>query len=364
MTPPTPFEIANLQPVFLVGTPKSGTSFLYSLFDSHPNVVSLLETFAYSDSKRRLLDRYQEMRPFSSNKRNTDSREDESSFPRWLLSRIIQAKVDDGPAPLEQKTHLVEKSPNHYDHASEVFADFPNAKVIHLLRDPRDNYLSLKRRANDSENPRYHDLNYHPINFIGGRMIGSYEAAFRNVRKFGGKYRVLFYEDLIFGAESMMKEVVEWIGLPWNEALLKPTIDNQIWKGNSLADDLKGQLEPFDPRPIGRWKAALSDRERVLTEQIIWNYGLESRYAIEKRHSFMGLVMSIAMPLPDEVHREWQKVRASGFSPSEMARVIRHYWVSRRQILARITGDGVRSSGTPIIDAAFGGPDTVRTLRT
>ena len=36
-----------LQPVFILGTPKSGTSFLYSLFDSHPSVVTLYETGVY-----------------------------------------------------------------------------------------------------------------------------------------------------------------------------------------------------------------------------------------------------------------------------------------------------------------------------
>ena len=46
-----------LQPVFFVGTPKSGTTFLLSLFDSHPSVVSLLETAAYHLPLRFVRDR-------------------------------------------------------------------------------------------------------------------------------------------------------------------------------------------------------------------------------------------------------------------------------------------------------------------
>ena len=49
--------VQSLQPVFLVGTPKSGTTFLLSLFDSHPSVVSLLETAVYHLPLRSVRDR-------------------------------------------------------------------------------------------------------------------------------------------------------------------------------------------------------------------------------------------------------------------------------------------------------------------
>ena len=294
--------VQSLQPVFLVGTPKSGTTFLLSLFDSHPSVVSLLETAVYHLPLRSVRDRsglIAKLTSFYSTLMSEhtihaaitqpdlrarlatlESEAPWSHLPRTVLHLLLSTVIDkmDSQAA-DRLTHFIEKTPRQYDAVDAMFEDFPNAKVIHVLRDPRDNYLALKRMMDE---PGYKGIGYHPTNFIRDRLLASLEAAYRNVRKYQGRYRLVFYEDLILGGEAMIREIAAWLDLPWHDLLLVPSYGGELWKGNSLASELKDRLKPFDQRPIGRWKSKLTEQEIDILEWIIESYSLSGKYPLTR----------------------------------------------------------------------------------
>ena len=366
--------VQSLQPVFFVGTPKSGTTFLLSLFDSHPSVISLLETAAYHLPLRSVRDRpalIAKLDDFYSNLMSehtihaavtpADFRARLPSFQEgmtWshlprrvihlLLSIVLEKMHKDTAA---QVTHFIEKTPRHYDAVDAMFRDFPQAKIVHVLRDPRDNYLALRRMMDE---PGYQGIGYHPTNFIRDRLLASLEAAYRNVTKYAGQYRLVFYEDLILGGEPIIREIADWLHLPWHDLLLVPSYGGELWKGNSLASDLKDRLKPFDQRPIGRWKHALTDQEIDLLEWVIESYSLSGKYPLTRSSTRIRRFWQLARPFAREL-------RASGFPnrrrwAKRILQGLTWNYASRRVWIAWCLLNRIQDSDSRLTVSAFASP--------
>lgn len=88
--------------------------------------------------------------------------------------------------------------------AEQVFAAFPNARLVHLLRDPRDYYEALVDR--DGRRPGR-------LGETTERWRQSAEAAARNERRYPGRYRVARYESMVLEPERTLDELVVWLGI-------------------------------------------------------------------------------------------------------------------------------------------------------
>lgn len=342
----------RLQPVFFVGTPKSGTTFLLSLFDSHPSVVSLLETAAYHlplrfvRSRAGLVARLQTFYSTLMSQHTIHAAvapgdvQDrlctlQAAAPWSGVSRsmlelflsIVTERMD--PEAVTRLTHFIEKTPRQYDAVDAIFKDFPDAKVIHVLRDPRDNYLALKRMMDE---PDYQGIGYHPTNFIRDRLLASLEAAYRNVAKYQGQYRLVFYEDLIVGGEPVIRSIADWLGIPWHDVLLAPSYNGELWKGNSLASDLKDRLKPFDRRPIGRWKSTLTEQEIDVLEWIIESYSLSGKYPLTRARKPWQRFWQLMRPFTRELQRAGIGERGQG--AKRMMEKLAWNYISRRAYIA------------------------------
>ncbi len=363
-----------LHPVFVVGTPKSGTTFLLSLFDSHPSVISLLETAAYHLPLASVRDRsgliakldafystlmsqhtiHAEITP-PDLRAGLERLEIEAPWPhlpRRIVQLFLTIVLDKmKPDAVARLTHFIEKTPRHYDAVDAIFEAFPTAKIIHVLRDPRDNYLALKRMMDE---PGYQGIGYQPSNFIRDRLLASLEAAYLNVTKYEGQYRLVFYEDLILGGEPVIREIATWLGLPWHDLLMVPSYGGELWKGNSLASDLKDRLKPFDQRPIGRWKSALNEQEIEILEWIIQSYSLSEKYPLTRSRTEWQRFWQLTQPFPREL-------RGTGLPekrlwPKRLWQAVAWNYVSRRVWIAWCLLTRVQNSDGRLMRGAFAGP--------
>lgn len=314
-------ESIGLQPVFIVGAPKSGTTFLCSLFDGHPNVVTLLETRAYrlkKGSVQKVCSEYQkywmpiaEINPALTLKKLKLSLREvcKGQGRRVSAKAILTAMIGLANAADNSHTHFIEKTPSHYDCVDQILADFPNAKIIHVIRDPRDNYLSLKRRMDDPKFAHYQSASYHPITFIEGRLISGLQAAFKNQENYPAQYRFLYYEDLILEKEKTLHSILEWIDLPFHGSLWVPQRAGKAWGGNSSDAELRGAMQAFDPRSLSRWKMALSPQEVVICEWLIQTFDLTEKYSLSRSASRLKRFFYLALPFPDELRLELGSLR-------------------------------------------------------
>ena len=140
---PTPIHRrpdAPLDSVFLVGCPRSGTSWVQTVLAQHPDVVSPPETYVM----RRLADA---LGPLD------QARADASMGPYVLfdeeswaaaLGSVWVAALERLAAAKPGARIALEKSPMHALVVDEIRRMVPGARFVHLVRDPRDVVRSMR----------------------------------------------------------------------------------------------------------------------------------------------------------------------------------------------------------------------------
>ncbi len=96
-------------------------------------------------------------------------------------------------------------------------------RVIHLVRDPRDVYLSTRR------------LNWIPENQLRSGFPGTWSATnamlydlFRNAQD---RYLSVRYEDLIAEPEMQVRRITDFLGVPFQSKMLDPSTRSGLYQG-------------------------------------------------------------------------------------------------------------------------------------
>ena len=142
---------------------------------------------------------------------------------------------------------------------STIFKKKENIKFIHIVRDPRDNYASLKSGSKNY----YKKIGEDQITLLSS-MIQRALLDFRFIdinQKFFGKdrYMIIKYEDLIFNVENVMKKVCRFLDCNFSKKLLSPTIFGKPATSNTF-NKFKSKI--LNNKSISRWKNELNDIEK------------------------------------------------------------------------------------------------------
>lgn len=279
-------------PIFVCGHPKSGTSLLVSLLDSHPQLlVYPNETFFFRgfvseinnrdlDEKISLAQRYL-LHFFESGSNNLDDLQMvENARDRHfmdyvrtcefmsqeiglngirhdgdLLGAAIYAYGQTHGFYSEETVYWIEKTPYNEHFADLIFQWWPDAHCIHIVRDPRDNFATYKRK--------------HPGLSAEDFSLGwssSTKVGFDNQDLYGEKrYLMLKYEDLTSDPETIIQQIIAFLGIRDEETLRVPTSNGIPWEGNSQYGD---KFQGISTKPVGRWKQELSSNQKEVIETI------------------------------------------------------------------------------------------------
>jgi hypothetical protein len=130
------------QLVFLVGAPRSGTTWLQLLLSRSPLVATAQETHLFNISLRSLVDEWNRIRQ-SGERIGLNQTLSEEEFRQllrgasgYVLARIAQNKPS--------AAVILEKTPNHVQCWREILNIWPDAHFIHIIRDPRSVVTSLR----------------------------------------------------------------------------------------------------------------------------------------------------------------------------------------------------------------------------
>ena len=236
------------RPVFVCGAHRSGTTLLHDLLDGHPALAVLpSEASWYGNFRERMArlpaDEAASLLGQAWLRRLVNPN---NQPPFWLLGRAsgapyvafarrLLAWLPAGPEPRSEAwplaavalayaghsggvTRWVEKTPGAERHLDRIWVGFPDAKVIHVVRAPRDvaaSHKALIARANDKATGMVPAL---------WALTGSYRiAAHRARRESPARYRIVRYEDLVARREQVMRELADFLAIAPHEALLRPT---------------------------------------------------------------------------------------------------------------------------------------------
>ncbi|WP_161786463.1 sulfotransferase [Methylobacter sp. BBA5.1] len=154
----------NQAPIFVVGYPRSGTTLLQSKLMTQNGIVSLPETHFFSivRNKLRVIDdkirpdclkdaffTLRERLPFSVEAEQylTQLAENSQLSPKMMFEAIVVDNLVDNYSLSEiQRSRFLEKTPDHVERLEIIFRNYPDAKVVNIVRHPEKAILS--RRAN------------------------------------------------------------------------------------------------------------------------------------------------------------------------------------------------------------------------
>jgi len=289
MTPSTELSALRDRPLFICGHPKAGTSLVRAVFDSHPQLIVYPEETIFfrrylpqaagldQESRLELAERtlihifrwnraqptpdqdgfpdrdysaisYEEVRRQMRALAGQDYR-----HPGDILSAAVLAYGEISGQISEITSRWVEKSPYNEYFAQTIFEWWPEAICIHILRDPRDNFVSYRRKH----------LDWRP-EFFAANWNRSTQAGVENQARFGPqRYFILRYEDLARSPEETLKELSDFLQIEWDAALFAPTRAGEQWQGNSM---FANQFQGISALPVARWKEQLSPLETLIIE--------------------------------------------------------------------------------------------------
>jgi hypothetical protein len=124
------------------------------------------------------------------------------------------------------------------------------------LRDPRDNYVSYRRKHLDWS-----------AEFFAANWKRSTQAGIENRQRFGPqRYYILRYEDLTRSPEEQLQKLQDFLQIEWDASLVAPTRAGEQWSGNSMFGGAANEFQGISPAPVGRWKGKLSISQAVVIE--------------------------------------------------------------------------------------------------
>jgi hypothetical protein len=139
----------------------------------------------------------------------------------------------------------------------KIFSDLPNARFLHIVRNPLSAYADTKKR------PKPSDLN----NYMLGWTINQYYALYFK-EKYPDQMHILRVEDIILDSYKTLGAFCEKINIQPAESLRKTS-----WNGMELAEVYPwGTLRKVSPSNNLATARELSDREREEIRSYAWQY--------------------------------------------------------------------------------------------
>jgi len=194
-----PHPVESRRPIFVVGMLRSGTSLAEQILASHPAVFGAGELTFWSSA-------------FASYQRSALSAEASDVILPGMAADYLRLLQRLSGAAL----HVVDKMPTNFPFLGLIHAALPNARIIHLQRNPADTCLSIYFQhfestvsyANDLE-----DLAHYYTEYL--RVMGHWRSTLP-----GHVILDVPYEGLVDHQEAWSRRMLEFVGLPWDPSCL------------------------------------------------------------------------------------------------------------------------------------------------
>lgn len=194
----------SAQPIFVLGMPRSGTTLTESIIASHPQVFGAGEL----NHLRRLFrsetpDHVTQLRAFLNG-------------PSSDIAQQIAKYITELDAHAPGFAHITDKVPSNFLLTGLISVLLPNAKMIHVSRDAMDTCLSCFTRL--FERGQYHSYDLQEL----GRYYNGYAKLMRHWQSVLPKksFYTISYEALVNDPEPQARALIDYCGLPWDDACL------------------------------------------------------------------------------------------------------------------------------------------------
>lgn len=229
--------IGTDQPVFIVGLPRSGTTLTEQIISAHPLLHGAGELPDLARLAVRALGGQQDAGPAQSAARVRDA-----MHARELAGAYLRALREGAP---KGRRRISDKQPMNYFQLAFAALLFPNARVIHCKRDPRDNALSIwmenfnadQRYATDFEDLAFFTAQYR-------RLMAHWREALPLLML------EVQYEDTVADVEGQARRLMGFLGVPWDARCL-----DFHQQERAVQTPSRWQVrQPIYTRSVARWR--------------------------------------------------------------------------------------------------------------
>lgn len=237
-------------PVFLFGFPRSGTTLLEQILDSHPALQSLEEKPTVSV----MVEAFEEMARGRKNALSELTQEQVSQL-RTIYFDEVERHIQVQPGCL-----LVDKSPLNTINVHVIWRIFPRAKFILALRHPCDACFSCFMQDFLLNEAMSSFLTLESSATVYTNVMRIWTEA---VRSLPLDYHRIRYEDLIADFETETRALLDFLGVGWNDSVLRHT-EHAIKRGTINTPSYHQVTQPIYQHAKYRWKRYAKQFEQVL----------------------------------------------------------------------------------------------------
>jgi hypothetical protein len=328
-------HLRALSPVALITTGRTGSDFLQSLLDGHPQVATFNGHFAvYSEF-------FNIARTFKVDGASISDATDEfiGCYLYKLVSRYDIQEAKDalgkdgkqsftintavfkshliglmGSNPLNTRDFLLSiygaynlclgqsleqlKIFFHHPHLDyeflSFFKDFPNSRIVFTSRDPRANFCSHVEHF--SAYYPSHDNEQHIFNCLD--MLLKHTELGENL---GLDYTVTRLEDL--PRDVVMRELALWLNIEYRDSLLRSTWGGLDWHGDRISAKRFSATGWSKNRTENNWKTRLGWSEKYILNYLLYDRLRWFKYAASPRKKLDMFIVPLLILLPFRVER-------------------------------------------------------------
>jgi hypothetical protein len=222
-------------PIFVLGMPRSGTTLTETIIASAPGVYGageLPDLLQMAAQPQGLLD---EGYPLNM-----------QGISAATLTRMGEQYVAQLKERAPEAQHITDKMPANFLAVGLIHLMLPNAKIIHVRRNPIDTCLSAFTRLFNKSQHQSYDL----------REIGRYYRDYLNVMAHwrevlpAGSFYDIQYEELVANQEEESRKLIDYCNLTWSDACLDPHKTERNVKTASVTQ----VRQPVYTTSVERWR--------------------------------------------------------------------------------------------------------------
>jgi hypothetical protein len=257
-------------PVYVAGVERTGTSLMFALLASHPGLAMTrrtnLWTYFYDqfgdlasdanlDTCLNLMRSYKRLVAL-----DLDFDEIRTTFigqPDRSYARLFAA-IEGQYAARLGKVRWGDKSLHTERFTAQIIDAFPQARFVHMIRDPRDRYASVISRWKVRKGG---------AGASAAEWLESAQLATDNHRAFPANYLIVRYEDLSARPEDTMRKVCEFIGEDYDPGMLSMEGAARFREAGSNSSYGPLEVGAISTASIGKYREILDPGETRFMER-------------------------------------------------------------------------------------------------
>ncbi|MCH8537713.1 MAG: sulfotransferase [Alkalimonas sp.] len=233
------------EPIFVLGLPRAGSTLLERFLGCSPKVQLAGELNNFAQCLQ------QAIRQLSPAQNNTGqsvmgkmAMVQQSAQLNW--QQLGQAYLDSTRPLTGQKTYFVDKLPLNFLYVGLIALALPNAKIIHIQREPMDHAYAIYKHLFANAYPFSYDLTEL------GRYMQGYQQLMQHWQQLlPGRIHQVQYENLVRQPEQVAPALFAFCDLPWQDDYLNFHQLNQQASATGSASQIR---QPIYQSSLQRWQ--------------------------------------------------------------------------------------------------------------